>query len=62
MDVFKTTILNMNNQIQKINLNHSFIFFLFCNIFSFIVFKLFVINSPSIPSPLDKPEINIPFL
>ena len=29
----------MNNQIQKKNLNHSFIFFLFCNIFSFIVFK-----------------------
>ena len=40
MDVFKTTILNMINQIQKINLNHSFIFFLFCNIFSFIIFKL----------------------
>ena len=26
----------MNNQIKKINLNHSFIFFLFCNIFSLI--------------------------
>ena len=30
----------MNNQIKKINLNHSFIFFLFCNIFSLIIFKL----------------------
>ena len=29
----------MNNQIKKINLNHSFIFFLFCNIFSIIIFK-----------------------
>jgi len=29
----------MNNQIKKINLNHSFIFFLFCNILSFIIFK-----------------------
>ena len=28
----------MNNQIKKINLNHSFIFFLFCNIFSLITF------------------------
>ena len=48
MDVFKTTILNMNNQIQKINLNHSFIFFLFCNIFSFIVFKLSNFNISSL--------------
>ena len=48
MDVFKTTILNMSNQIQKINLNHSFIFFLFCNIFSFIVFKFSNINISSI--------------
>jgi Brp/Blh family beta-carotene 15,15'-monooxygenase len=39
MDVFKTIILNMNNEIQKINLNHSFIFFLFSNIFSLIIFK-----------------------
>ena len=39
MDVFETIILNMNNQIKKINLNHSFIFFLFCNIFSLIIFK-----------------------
>ena len=31
----------MNNQIKKINLNHSFIFFLFCNIFSIITFKIF---------------------
>ena len=30
----------MNNQIKKINLNHSFIFFLFCNIFSLITFKI----------------------
>ena len=29
----------MNNQIKKINLNHSFIFFLFCNILSLIFFK-----------------------
>ena len=48
MDVFKTTIVNMNNQIQKINLNHSFIFFLFCNIFSFIVFKLSNFNISSL--------------
>ena len=30
----------MNNQIKKINLNHSFIFFLLSNIFSLIVFKI----------------------
>ena len=30
----------MNNQIKKINLNHSFVFFLFCNIFSIITFKI----------------------
>ena len=29
----------MNKQIEKINYNHSFIFFLFCNIFSLIIFK-----------------------
>ena len=29
---------------------------------SFIVFKFSVITSPSIPSPLDKPIINLPFL
>ncbi|WP_435087972.1 Brp/Blh family beta-carotene 15,15'-dioxygenase [Candidatus Pelagibacter bacterium nBUS_29] len=29
----------MINEIKKINLNHSFIFFLFCNIISIIVFK-----------------------
>jgi beta-carotene 15,15'-dioxygenase len=36
----------MNNQIKKINFNHSFIFFLFCNIFSIIAFKVtyFVIS------------------
>ena len=28
----------MNNQIKKINLNHSLIFFLFCNIFSLVTF------------------------
>ena len=39
----------MNNQIKKINLNHSFIFFLFCNIFSIIVFKItYFIVSPLI--------------
>jgi len=30
----------MINEIKKINLNHSFIFFLFCNIFSVIAFKI----------------------
>ena len=30
----------MNKQIKKINFNHSFIFFLFCNIFSLISFKI----------------------
>ena len=30
----------MNSQIKKINLNHSFIFFLFCNIFPIIAFKI----------------------
>ena len=39
MDVFKTIILNMNNEIKKINLNHSLIFFLFSNIFSLIIFR-----------------------
>ena len=38
----------MNNKIKKINFNHSFIFFLFCNIFSLITLK---INSFTI-SPL----------
>ena len=40
MGFFKTIILNMNNEIKKINLTHSFIFFLFSNIFSIIIFKL----------------------
>ena len=40
MDVYKTNILNMNNQIKKINLNHSFVFFLLSNIFSLIIFKI----------------------
>ena len=30
----------MNNHIKKINLNHSFIFFLFCNIFSMLTFAI----------------------
>ena len=30
----------MNSHIKKINLNHSFIFFLFCNIFSITTFKI----------------------
>ena len=30
----------MNNQIKRTNFNHSFIFFLFCNIFSLITFKI----------------------
>ena len=30
----------MNDQIKKINLNHSLIFFIFCNIFSIVTFKL----------------------
>ena len=38
----------MKNQIKKINLNHSLIFFLFCNIFSLITF---IINDFTI-SPL----------
>ena len=39
----------MNSQIKKINLNHSFIFFLFCNIFSIIAFKItYFIISPLI--------------
>ena len=38
----------MNNQIKKINFNHSFIFFLFCNIFSLITF----VNNNLTISPL----------
>ncbi len=34
----------MSNKIKRINLNHSFIFFLFCNIFSVIVFKFSNLN------------------
>ncbi len=30
----------MNNRIKKINFNHSFIFFLLCNIFSIVTFKI----------------------
>ena len=39
MGFFKTAISIMNNEIKKINLTHSFIFFLFSNIFSIIIFK-----------------------
>ena len=39
MDLFKTIILNMNNEIKKINLTHSFIFFLFSSIFSLIILR-----------------------
>ena len=35
---------NMNSIIKKINLYHSFIFFLFCNIFSFVIFKFSNLN------------------
>ena len=39
----------MNNQIKKINLNHSIIFFLFCGVFSLISFKInYFIISPLI--------------
>ena len=41
MDVFKTIILNMNEEIKKINLNHSLIFFLFSIFFSLIIFKFY---------------------
>ena len=34
----------MNSKIKKINLNHSFIFFLFCNVFSVLVFKFTNLN------------------
>jgi len=47
MDIYKTIILNMDDQIKKINLNHSFIFFLLSNIFSLIIFK---VNNLSISS------------
>ena len=36
----------MNSEIKKINLTHSFIFFLFSNIFSVIIFKLNNFNIP----------------
>jgi len=48
VDFFKTIILDMNNQIKKINLKHSFIFFLFCNIFSVVFFKFSNFNISSI--------------
>ena len=34
----------MNNQIKKINFNHSFIFFVFCIICSIIAFKISYIS------------------
>ena len=40
MGFFKTVIFIMNNEIKKINLTHSLIFFLFSNIFSVTIFKL----------------------
>ena len=48
MGFFKAVILNMNNEIKKLNLTHSFIFFLLSVFFSLIIFK---INNFSI-SPL----------
>lgn len=47
MEIFKTSY--MNNKIKKINFNHSFTFFLFCNIFSLIIFE---INYPNFTSIL----------
>ena len=38
----------MSNKIKKINLNHSFIFFLFCNISSIIIFKFSNLNISSL--------------
>ena len=38
----------MSNKIKKINLNHSFIFFLFCNIISIIIFKFSNLNISSL--------------
>ena len=38
----------MSNKIKKINLNHSFIFFLFCNIFSIVIFKFSNLNISSL--------------
>ena len=38
----------MNNRIKKINLCHSFVFFLLCNIFSLTAFKLNILTIPPI--------------
>ena len=38
----------MSQVIKKINFNHSFIFFIFCNIFSLLVFKMNINISPLI--------------
>ena len=38
----------MSQFIKKINFNHSFIFFIFCNIFSLLIFKMNINISPLI--------------
>ena len=38
----------MSQVIKKINFNHSFIFFIFCNVFSLLIFKMNINISPSI--------------
>ena len=48
MDIFEANILVMGNIIKKINLNHSFIFFLFSNIFSLVIFKFYNLNISSL--------------
>ena len=37
MDIFEANILVMGDIIKKININYSFIFFLFSNIFSLVI-------------------------
>ena len=48
MDFFKTTNLSMSNEIKKINLNHSFIFFFVINIFCVLFFRYINLNISSI--------------
>ena len=48
MDIFEANILVMGDIIKKINLNHSFIFFLFSNIFSLVIFKFNNLNISSL--------------
>jgi len=48
VDIFEANILVMGNIIKKINLNHSFIFFLFSNIFSLVIFKFYNLNISSL--------------